>query len=477
MNANVAKQPQTRYLFIIKYVIGASDVLLMNLAFIASALIAYGFSTSGSPPQDQQVFQQETLVVINLVWLLLASIFGLYRNDTITSLEDIYRSSWRTGLFHLIICCSYFSFSKQIDVSPYHLLIFYTFFGGLIILSRFTGTYFQFTLDKHFRIRERVSIMGNDSNTSKRLASYFEQHQLNYKLENLPIKDEMFIDGQGKLQIATVGKHFMKAAVAGVREIYLSLKPQYLSHATALAEEADKHCLRLNFVPDLSDGFDSSYHVQYLNAFPVLTVRKEPMSEISNRFKKRIFDLSFSILVVVFILSWLYPIIAILIKMQSPGPVLFKQLRSGRNNESFYCYKFRSMRVNSDSDRKQASKDDDRITPIGRFLRKTSLDELPQFINVLKGEMSVIGPRPHMLAHTEEYSTIIKKYMVRHFVKPGITGWAQANGYRGETKDSTLMEKRVEHDVWYLENWTAMLDVRIVFLTIINMVKGEENAH
>lgn len=476
MNANVVKHPQTRYLFIIKYVIGISDVLLMNLAFISSGLIAYGFFAAGSA-QYSEVFQRETFVVINLVWLLAASIFGLYNNDTITSVEDIYRASWRTGFFHMVACCSYLTFSQQFHATPQQLFIFYTCFGGFIIMSRFTGTYLQSKLDKRFRIRERVSILGNDSKTGRQLASYFQQNQLNYKLEKLPIKDEMFIDGQGKLQLAAVGKHFMKAAVVGVREIYFSLKPQYLTHAEALAEEADKHCLRLNFVPDLSEGFGSPYHVQYLNAFPVLTVRQEPMSEISNRFKKRVFDLLFSLLVIIFVLSWLYPIIAILIKLQSPGPVLFKQLRSGRNNESFYCYKFRSMRVNGQSDKKQASRNDNRVTPIGRFLRKSSIDELPQFFNVFKGEMSVIGPRPHMLAHTEEYSAIIKKYMVRHFVKPGITGWAQANGYRGETKDPSLMEKRVEHDVWYLENWTAMLDVRIVFLTIINMVKGEENAH
>ena len=184
-----------------------------------------------------------------------------------------------------------------------------------------------------------------------------------------------------------------------------------------------------------------------------------------------------SLAVIVFVFSWLYPVLAILIKFQSRGPVLFKQMRTGRNNKPFACYKFRSMRMNNSSDVRQASVNDDRITPIGRFMRKTSLDEFPQFFNVLMGYMSIIGPRPHMLAHTEQYRKIIDKYMVRQFSKPGISGWAQVNGYRGETKENILMEKRVQHDIQYLENWCLMLDVKIVFLTVINVFKGDEKAY
>ncbi|WP_448636348.1 exopolysaccharide biosynthesis polyprenyl glycosylphosphotransferase [Pedobacter panaciterrae] len=197
---------------------------------------------------------------------------------------------------------------------------------------------------------------------------------------------------------------------------------------------------------------------------------------MSSRFKKRLFDVVFSSLVIIFILSWLYPLIAILIKMQSKGPVLFKQLRSGRNDEPFWCYKFRSMKVNDASDKKQATKDDDRITPIGKFLRRSSLDEMPQFFNVFMGSMSVVGPRPHMLKHTEEYKAIINQYMVRQFLKPGITGWAQVNGFRGETKATEDMENRVKCDIHYLENWDSMFDVKIIFMTVLNVMHGEDNA-
>jgi exopolysaccharide biosynthesis polyprenyl glycosylphosphotransferase len=209
----------------------------------------------------------------------------------------------------------------------------------------------------------------------------------------------------------------------------------------------------------------------------VITLREEPLRDFVNRFLKRMFDLIFSIFVIVFVLSWLYPIIAILIKLSSKGPILFEKLRSGVNNEEFICYKFRSMRISSDSDYKQATHGDSRITKLGSFLRKSSLDEFPQFINVLMGDMSIVGPRPHMLLHTEEYSELISKYMVRQLVKPGITGVAQIRGYRGETKELEDMEGRVRLDVWYIENWSLSLDINIVIQTIWNIFKGDENAY
>jgi len=205
-------------------------------------------------------------------------------------------------------------------------------------------------------------------------------------------------------------------------------------------------------------------------------LRKEPLESNISEMTKRMFDICFSLLFLVCISPWLFLVVAILVKWSSKGPVFFKQERSGENNKIFWCYKFRTMAINDLADEKQASKDDERVTPIGRWLRKTNIDELPQFVNVLKGDMSVVGPRPHMLKHTEEYSALIKNYVVRHFVKPGVTGWAQINGFRGETKELEQMEKRVEYDIWYIENWTFLLDIKIIFSTIFNMFKGDENA-
>lgn len=195
------------------------------------------------------------------------------------------------------------------------------------------------------------------------------------------------------------------------------------------------------------------------------------------RFFKRSFDILFSLFIIFFVFSWLYPILAILIKLESKGPVFFVQLRTGRNNMHFKCYKFRSMRVNGDADKKQATLNDHRITRIGAFMRKTSLDEIPQFFNVLIGNMSIVGPRPHMISHTQEYSQLTEKYKVRHILRPGITGWAQILGLRGEVKTPEAMLKRVDADVWYLKNWSFLLDLKIIFLTFWITLKGDKNAY
>jgi putative colanic acid biosynthesis UDP-glucose lipid carrier transferase len=210
---------------------------------------------------------------------------------------------------------------------------------------------------------------------------------------------------------------------------------------------------------------------------PVFSVRQEPLEDINNRIRKRLFDIAFSSLVVIFILSWLIPLVSLAIWIESGRPIFFFQERTGKDNKSFYCFKFRSMYVNKDSNTKQATKEDERITRIGKLLRKTNIDEFPQFLNVLKGDMSIVGPRPHMLKHTDDYSKKINQYMVRQFMKPGITGWAQVNGFRGETKALEEMEKRVEHDLWYMEQWSLWLDARIIFLTAYNMFRGEKNAY
>lgn len=195
------------------------------------------------------------------------------------------------------------------------------------------------------------------------------------------------------------------------------------------------------------------------------------------KFFKRSFDILFSLFVILFVFSWLLPIVAVLIKLESKGPVFFVQLRTGRNNAHFKCYKFRSMRINHDADKKQAARNDHRVTRVGALLRKTSLDELPQFFNVLIGDMSIVGPRPHMISHTEEYSQLTDKFTARHTLKPGITGWAQICGLRGGISDNEAMLKRVDADVWYLKNWSFQLDLKIIFLTFWITLKGDKNAY
>jgi putative colanic acid biosynthesis UDP-glucose lipid carrier transferase len=195
-----------------------------------------------------------------------------------------------------------------------------------------------------------------------------------------------------------------------------------------------------------------------------------------NKTLKRAFDIVLSLFFLIFV-ALIFPIIWLIIKTQSPGPVFFKQLRTGLDGKEFLCYKFRSMHVNDDADKVQATKDDPRKYAFGNFMRKTNIDELPQMWNVLKGDMSFVGPRPHMLAHTEYYSQLIDKYMVRHFVRPGITGWAQVTGYRGETKELWQMEGRVRRDIWYMEHWSVWLDIRIIWLTLKLMIVRDKHAY
>ncbi|MBX2952774.1 MAG: undecaprenyl-phosphate glucose phosphotransferase [Leadbetterella sp.] len=250
---------------------------------------------------------------------------------------------------------------------------------------------------------------------------------------------------------------------------------------TNLLDVSDKYAVKVRIIPEYFKFNSSRFKMDMFGTLPMVTVREVPLEQYASSLIKRGFDLSFSFLLFVFIFSWLFPLIALAIRLDSRGPVFFLQERWGKGGKVFRCYKFRTMRHKSSTVKGgtfyQTVKDDPRITRVGRFLRKSNLDELPQIINVILGEMSLVGPRPHAVRHSIETREKIPNYLLRHLVKPGITGWAQANGYRGETTNDFLMEKRVELDIWYVENWNFWLDVRIVLMTAYNMVKGDKNAY
>lgn len=318
-----------------------------------------------------------------------------------------------------------------------------------------------------------VIIIGEGESTSV-LRKYFKtKTELGYRLKgyfsDLTDTEEQYL---GKIKEA---KAF--ALQNEIDEIYLSINALSKQQILDFEIFADNNLMALKLVPDAKGVFRKMMDVQYYDYLPVILFRKLPLDDSFKRFIKRLFDIVFSLAVIILLLSWLFPIIAILIKLESKGPILFKQERHGLSGKSFSCYKFRSMCVNEQSDSVQATKQDVRITKTGAFIRKTSIDELPQFFNVLFGTMSVVGPRPHMLQHTEEYAKTVNKYMVRHFVKPGITGLAQIKGYRGEIKVQADINNRVRLDIFYLENWSLLLDIRIIIQTVYNAVRGEENAY
>ncbi|UYW00913.1 exopolysaccharide biosynthesis polyprenyl glycosylphosphotransferase [Flavobacterium agricola] len=262
-----------------------------------------------------------------------------------------------------------------------------------------------------------------------------------------------------------------------VNEIYISIASFTDKDIYRISKFADNNLIKVKLLIDRKSVFTRNLVKDFYNDIPIVSLRVFPLDDVNNRIIKRVFDVVFSTLVIIFLLSWLIPILALLIKLESRGPVFFTQKRNGLNYKEFCCIKFRSMYVNKVSDTNQVSRGDRRITRIGAVLRKTSLDELPQFFNVFIGDMSVVGPRPHMVNQTKEFALSIDKFMIRHFIKPGITGFAQISGCRGEVETKRDILKRVRYDIYYSENWSILFDVKIIIKTVLNAVKGEEKAY
>ncbi len=462
---------KTRYLYLLRFVLAISDLLIVNLTFFSAFYFVQPEVIDTNP-------YQQYLLISNLLWLFSSGFNHLYHEQTIRNVEAIYRSTIRSYITHGVLFIFYLAFTKDHSFSRQFIVVLYIEMGLAFSASRFMGTGLEVVLKRYFKIRKTVAVLGT-SNMGLQLADFFEKNNNSFYFQGfLDDNDGLAVDDKGRV-FQSASEQIRHAANKGIQEVYVPLTAERMIEAEHLLEEAEKQCVRLRFVPEMKAAFPTS-NINYFDAFPVISTRREPLDDIENRFRKRVFDIVFSSCVILFLLSWLYPILALIIKIQSPGPVLFAQLRNGRNNKLFWCYKFRSMRINSDSDSKTAVKNDDRVTPIGRFLRKTSLDEVPQFFNVFLGDMSVVGPRPHMLSVTEHYSNTIHQFMVRQFCKPGITGWAQVNGFRGDVADPMQMEKRMEgrvkHDIWYMEHWSSMLDVKIIFMTVIDILKGEDNA-
>jgi putative colanic acid biosynthesis UDP-glucose lipid carrier transferase len=259
-------------------------------------------------------------------------------------------------------------------------------------------------------------------------------------------------------------------------EVYVCLSRRERDVIKKLSRYCDYKVVRFYYVPVSVESIGLNLKRELLDDIEIYTTYENPLQSVGNRLLKRTFDIVMSLFFLI-PTALMFPFIWLIIKIQSPGPIFFKQARTGIDGKTFYVLKFRSMHVNKDADKLQATKNDPRKYPFGNFMRKSNIDELPQFINILKGDMSFVGPRPHMLAHTEQYSALITKYMVRHFVKPGLTGWAQVTGFRGETKELWQMEGRVKRDIWYMEHWSIWLDIRIIWMTFKTIFVHDKNAY
>jgi putative colanic acid biosynthesis UDP-glucose lipid carrier transferase len=447
----------------------STDFLVLNSVYLTAKYLMRE-NIGGYNPEYTNFW-----ICLNASWLIISWLGNLYSDKRMASFELFSRSTVRIYFYWLVAVMIYLFFTRQMELSRLFIIVVLVSFGIMLLTNRFlfllARTYMR---QKHLLTRKVLIVGYND--TAKKLTEYLEDEDNFTEIVGYCEKEDNVHELTHYPILANLDNVMEVSLQKGVEEIYSTIAPEHNFGVYQLMKETEQACIRFRVIPDLSYFINRPFYVEFLRDMPVLTFRKEPLEDHSQQLKKRLFDIAVSLMIIIFILSWLMPILALLIYLESPGPVFFKQLRSGRNNKAFSCLKFRSMKINNDANLKQASKHDNRITRIGRFIRKTSLDEFPQFFNVLRGEMSLVGPRPHMLKHTDDYSQLLEQYMVRHFAKPGITGWAQVNGYRGETRELEQMKGRVEHDIWYLENWSLWLDVKILILTGYNLFRGEKNA-
>lgn len=410
------------------------------------------------------------VVFLTLAWFLLSVRSGFYAIYRFTHVSKIMSLIGKQGVVFVLIVFSFFGFYNELTTSASTIFNYL-----LLVLVCITVVKLGiFYLLKKYRLLlggnvRKVVIIGLNQKTDQLRKFFISNPVYGYKLYKT-----FDLKGPNKVSIEECMDYIMEE---GIDEVYSSVAEIGNKDLIKLIDFVDNNLKVLKFLPDNKEIYSKKLDFSYYGVLPILSMRKISIDEPLNKFIKRSFDIGLSLFVIIGVLSWLTPILGILIKLESKGPVFFKQKRNGLDYQEFYCYKFRSMKPNPMADLHQISKGDERVTRVGRVIRKTSMDELPQFINVLKGEMSVVGPRPHMVSHTHMYAERIDKFMVRHFIKPGITGLAQVSGYRGEVEDDNHIINRVKYDIFYLENWSLFLDIKIVFQTIFNALKGEDRAY
>jgi putative colanic acid biosynthesis UDP-glucose lipid carrier transferase len=403
------------------------------------------------------------LIVIILSWIILSHSQKIYNIFSFSSRRGYFLRVAVVVIIQLIITIAFNGLIK----APYsRLFLLYTFlgFGSLMFLGRvlvnvFYKTYLSKKADKNLIVFIGEGFFMED------VRSFLHENSLDHDYQKTHVINNTATLIEELMQLKQTEK---------IAEIYINLSLTDQKIMDELSNYCDNNFIRLRLIMDYQRISSKSIETRKYSQTTILNVPLTPLDDPYNNLLKRIFDVLFSTIIILTIYSWLFPILAFMIKITSKGPVFFKQKRTGLDNKEFYCFKFRSMRVNEDSDKIQATKGDKRITKVGQFIRKTSLDEFPQFFNVFKGEMSIVGPRPHMLKHTEEYSQLIGNFMNRHAIKPGITGLAQIKGYRGEIDDSHLLANRVRLDRFYVNNWSLYLDLKIVFYTVFSIFQDHK---
>ena len=430
------------------------DLLLLNMA------MALAFWWEPATVQNAIYL----VIYSNLAWIFLALVANPYAVAKTWTVSQILKSQLVFLFIHLGVLASLVLFFKR-SYSSSQIAWLYAVFVPSYFMIRLVALYIR-KIRTHEVIRNYLLIGKNE------VAAEIRKH---YALN--PDEGFRFV---GQIDFANT-PHLLSSIKSfceqhDVHQIFWCAPRASAQHLNDLINFGLESLIQVKIVVDNGSGSSHLLSVQD-KELQTKQVSALPIDEPLNQAIKRAFDLVFGLLFVALVLSWLLPLIAIIIKIDSKGPIFFVQKRNGLKNAPFGCIKFRTMVVNQEADTKQATKDDARITSIGKFLRKSSIDELPQFINVLKGEMSLIGPRPHPIKLNEKFAVHIQNLLARHYVKPGITGLAQCLGYRGETKDLADMENRVRLDRYYIEHWSFWLDIKIVFLTVVSLLRGSEKAY
>jgi len=459
-------QIQGRFLILITILFIIEDIVLLNLLYV---ILFYAFGTYLNNAY------QVAYILINLGYLLSFALIRVDFNDVkqLHIPHLIRRNLYKLAITAFIMVLCLFILKESSMVSRLFIL---TFFSSAFVLLTFSQWITRKALT--FTIRKNINkgiILGaglvGGRVYEEMLRNIYNGIIILGFFDDNPEQN----DGDVLGNIEEAKEYILKN---GITNVFCTLPLSSEEKIQDFIKFSESHVINFHIVPEI--GY---YHtgnqpiIEHIGKMPVFVLRNIPLSYTHHAITKRGFDILISFFAIITLFPVLFPILGILITLSSPGPIFFKQKRTGKRGKDFNCYKFRTMRCSSDAHVKQATADDARKTRIGNFLRKTSLDELPQFYNVLIGNMSLVGPRPHMLMHTFEYSPKVDKYMVRHFVKPGITGLAQVSGFRGETKEIELMEKRIRSDIYYVENWSLKLDLKIIFKTMYVILKGDEKAY
>ncbi len=448
------------------------DIILLNLSFI---LVEYLLHNSLKIFQFS--FYLKLSLSLTLGWTYIGLTLKLYNLNRIERFEQSFSRLFQTIVLHALLLAALNLIVKDFEISRnlfYDSYLLFSFADTLWRLGLLFILKYIRVSDTHFR---SAIILGSGP-VARQMSEILRTHR-GYGYKVLGIFDDNgkpdsfeYVNVTGTLDDA---RRF--CLTTKVEDIFCALPLSDADKITGMMAFADEHLMRFKIVPDFTALNNKPVNIDYYGFLPVISLTNEPLNNFFNQLLKRSFDIVFSGLFILLVLSWLIPLVAVLIKLESKGPVFYMQKRSGLNYMPFRIFKFRTMTVTeTDEEFVQAQKNDPRITKVGRFLRKYNIDELPQFINVFVGNMSVVGPRPHAVKMNEEYRSITDKFMIRHFVKPGVTGLAQVRGYRGGT-NSELMRRRVMADVFYIENWRFLLDIKIIILTVWNMIKGEMNAY